>query len=118
MRVINGMKKIKNISIIVLSSLFLFKARGAYATTIGLQNPLNVGSIPDLIYAVLDWFVLAVGPAVAVIMIIYGAFNILTAGGDPKKFELGKKSILYAVVGYGIILIAEGVVLIVQKLLQ
>lgn len=112
-------KKIKNSSIFIFSSLFLLCAEASHAAeTIGLQNPLKVGSIPDLIYVIIDWFVIAVGPAIAVIMIIYGGFQILTAGGDPKKFETGKQAILYAVVGYGIILLAEGVVLIIQKLLQ
>lgn len=110
------MKKIKN-ALIFFSSLFLlFGAKTSYA--IGLGNPLGADSIPELIYAIIDWFVIAIGPAIAVVMIIYGGFQILTAGGDPKKFETGKQSILYAVVGYGIILLAEGVVLIIQKLLQ
>ncbi len=112
------MEKIKNVSVLFFSSLLFFGAKISHAATIGLQNPLKVSSIPDLIYAVIDWFVIAVGPAIAVVMIIYGGFQILTAGGDPKKFETGKQIILYAVVGYGIILLAEGVVLIIQKLLQ
>ncbi len=112
------MKKIKNTLILLVSSFLLLKASNASGATVGLQNPLKVGSIPDFIYTVIDWFVVALGPAIAVIMIIYGGFQILTAGGDPKKFETGKQVILYAVVGYGIILVAEGVVLIIQKLLQ
>jgi len=109
-------KKIQNILVLLFSSLLFLNAKISHA--IGLENPLKVGSIPDLIYAVVDWFVIAIGPAIAVVMIIYGGFQILTAGGDPKKFEEGKKAILYAVVGYGIILLAEGVILIIQNLLQ
>jgi len=109
-------KKIQNTLILLFSSLLFLSAKISYA--IGLGNPLGADSIPELIYTIIDWFVIAVGPAIAAVMIIYGGFQILTAGGDPKKFETGKQSILYAVVGYGIILLAEGVVLIIQKLLQ
>jgi hypothetical protein len=110
--------KTKNIFFVVFVSSIIISPLFVSAANIGLQNPLKVSSVPDLIYAIIDWFVIAVGPAIATIMIIYGAFQMLTAGGDPKKFEEGKKAILYAVVGYGIILVAEGVVLIIQKLLQ
>ena len=110
------LKKIKYTLTLLVSSFLLLKSSNSSAA--GLQNPLKVGSIPDLIYTIIDWFVIALGPAIAVIMIIYGGFQILTAGGDSKKFETGKQAILYAVVGYGIILVAEGVVLIIQKLLQ
>ena len=50
-------------------------------------------------------------------MVIYGGFQILTAGGTPEKFTTGRKTILYAVIGYGIIIISKGVTLILKQLL-
>lgn len=40
-------------------------------------------------------------------IVMYGAFQILTAGGDPKKVQTGGKTILYAVIGFIIAFVAK-----------
>jgi hypothetical protein len=48
--------------------------------------------------------------------IIFGAYQIITAGGDPEKIEHGKKMIIYALIGVSILLFANATVdLIIQK---
>ncbi len=54
----------------------------------------------------------------AVLFILIGAFQILTAGDDAKKFEKGKKQIIYAAVAVAIGILATGIVTLVQQLLQ
>jgi len=48
-------------------------------------------------------------PFVALYWIVYGGFEILTAGGDKGKFDKGKGKIQYAIIGlalvYGSVLI-------------
>jgi hypothetical protein len=52
----------------------------------------------DTIYTVTDWIFYIV-VAIAVIFIILGAMNIITAGGSPEKVQTGRNYILYAVIG-------------------
>jgi hypothetical protein len=54
---------------------------------------------------------------IAVIMILIGAFQLLASGGSPERVTKGRKTILYAVVGYAIVLLAQGLVLIIKEIL-
>jgi len=89
-------------------------------TTINIPNPLCGGSTNCTIVAILEQisiYLLWIGAPIATIMIIYGAFQILTAAGDPTKVKTGSKTILYAAIGYGVILISWGVISLVKELL-
>lgn len=88
-------------------------ARGAPVTLI---NPLKSDNVMDIISSIVDWLI-AAGAPIAVVFIIWGAFQIMTAGGDTTKFETGKKTILYALMGYGIIFCAWGLVSVIQSIL-
>ncbi len=42
-----------------------------------------------------------------VFMVLYGAFNLITSAGDPKKTDTGKKIITYAIIGLAIAILAK-----------
>ena len=50
-------------------------------------------------------------------MVIIGAFQIMFAGGNPENVTKGKKTILYSVVGFVIVVVASGVAFILKELL-
>ncbi len=50
-------------------------------------------------------------------MILIGAFQMLFSAGDPDKFQTGKKTILYTVIGYAIIFLSSVIISVVQNLL-
>ena len=52
------------------------------------------------------------------IMVLVGAFQILTSAGDPEKAKKGRNTILYAVIGFAFVLLAEGVSFIIQDVLS
>lgn len=56
--------------------------------------------------------------ALAVVFIIFGAYQILTAGDDAKKFANGKKQIIYAAIAVAVGMLATGIVKLVEQLLQ
>ena len=86
--------------------------------SIKLINPLGTDStIGDIITNVFDGLRLIAIPIVGV-MILVGGFQIMFAGGDPEKFKTGKKTILYTVIGYAIILVASGISFIIQEILS
>ncbi|GEM_PF-1846134 len=67
------------------------------------ENPLKTTNVIDLINAILRSLTFVAIP-IAVLMIIVGAFQMLSAGGDVEKFSTGKKTILYAAIGFAVFL--------------
>jgi len=72
-------------------------------------NPLQACDIQELIDIIIN-FIFYVALAIVPLMVLIGAFYILTAAGDPKRVETGKKIILYTVIGFAIILFARGLI--------
>ena len=82
-----------------------------------IQSPAG---IPDDVCAIINSvtdFIIAVSIPIAGLMILYGAFLMLTAAESPKRFEAGKNTILYTVIGLAVILLAKGLVVIITQLL-
>ncbi|MEX0888185.1 MAG: hypothetical protein WDZ67_02310 [Patescibacteria group bacterium] len=59
-------------------------------------------------------YLLSIGAAVSFIMLVYGGFQYMIAGGDEKAITVAKNTITYAVLGLVIIL---GAILIVNSIL-
>ncbi len=84
--------------------------------TSGSANCQN-GTVEGLLQSIVKWLFVIATP-IAVGMILIGAFQMLLSGGNEDKFSTGKKTILYAVIGYAIILIGWGITSIIQSLLS
>lgn len=58
--------------------------------------------------SIVDWiFIILV--AIAAILVIFGAFSILTSGGSPEKVTSGRNFILYAAIGLLVAFLAKAV---------
>lgn len=90
------------------------KWRGCPTGGIVFCNPLQACDFQELVDKIMNFiFVLAV---IAVpLIIIVGAFQLLTSGGDPKKIGAGKNMITYALIGLAIILLARGIIAMIQQ---
>ena len=120
------MKKFLNINYYLLP-LILLAAKISFAQTrsggeagggLGeLPNPSKVTSIVDLLNTIINVLTYYIAAPVATLMVIIGAFQMLSAGGDPEKFSTGKKTITYALIGFGVLLIADVIIAIIQELL-
>ncbi len=105
---------------IVPTTAFAAADPDATKTTNGpikLENPLGANAtIPSIlkrIFNQLAWILTFCIP----IIIIVGAFQMMFSAGNPEKFATGQKTITYAIIGYVIILMANGLVSIVTKIL-
>ena len=77
-------------------------------------NPLKYATFDELVTAIMNFiFVLAV--VTVPLIIIVGAFQLLTSSGDPKKIGAGKSMITYALIGLAIILLARGIIAMIQQ---
>jgi hypothetical protein len=82
-----------------------------------LTNPLGSTSIVQIINNILNYLIYISIPILA-IMILIGGFQILTARDNPEKITSGKNTIMYAALGFTIILISKGVALVILKILS
>jgi len=89
---------------------------GSNPITISLPNPLGEGAtIETLLVRIID-FVVAISIPILTIVFIYAAFIMLTAGGKEDKYTQGRKILLYAVIGFAIILAGEGIVKLIEAI--
>jgi len=111
------------ISALLLSFIFMFSlasvALAAPATpgsgTVTTSGIDNMSDVVLLIQAIAKWFQVIV-LAIAVIMIIYAGFTWMTAGGDDEKLKTARQTLIYALVGIGVVVIAYGLVALMTNL--
>ncbi len=69
-------------------------------------NPLEVSDIKDIIKAVQNW-IFIVALIIAPLLIILGAFYVVTSGGEPNRVQKGKSIIIWTSIGLGLVLLAK-----------
>ncbi len=84
---------------------------------IQIDNPLGAGSNFETLLEKVITAILSIAGPVAVIMILVGAFQIMTANGNEEGVTNGKNTIKYALVGFVIILSAKVAVSIIKSIL-
>lgn len=116
--------KILSIFLILIVTVFSFSSLVFADTdvdtgeeTIELTNPLGEDSIIGIINNIITGLRDTIAPPLVAIAVLYGGFLMLFAGGDPEKFKKGKKAILYAMVGYAIILVAGGITSLIKDII-
>ena len=81
-----------------------------------LCDPFGGKTIFIIIEKIIGYLIL-IGAPILAIMVIYGGFLILSAGDSPEKVKSGKDVILWAVVGYIIVLCSWGVIYIMGQII-
>jgi hypothetical protein len=71
----------------------------------GISGVAKSGSLKENIITIVNWGLGFVG-IIAVIFLIYGGFTYITAAGDESKLDTAKNTIIYAIVGIVVILLA------------
>jgi len=90
---------------------------GSSSGTFVIKPPTDIpDNVCTLINSVTN-FIIDVSIPIAGLMILYGAFLILTAAESPKRFETGKKTIMYTILGLVVIILAKGLTVIIVQLI-
>ena len=121
------MKLIKSVSLFLVLGLLVFApvvfaqdggTGGADGGTGGVElpDPLGGKDFITILKQVTNFLILIAVP-IAALMIIFGAYQIMFAGGDTEKVTTGKRTILYTVTGFVIILLAWSIIAILQNIL-
>jgi len=82
-----------------------------------ITNPLACGDFGCALQKVTE-FLLYLAAPIAAIMVLIGGFMMITARGDPEKFSKGKKTLLYAAIGFVAVLAANAVAPLIQSLFE
>lgn len=90
--------------------------RGSAPGAFQIKNPLQADTIPQILKDVGD-FLFKIAFPIVVIMVLFAGFQILTAAGNPEQIDRGKKTLLWAILGTVIILIAGGVANLIADIL-
>ncbi|MBI2641971.1 MAG: hypothetical protein HYW96_00120 [Candidatus Wildermuthbacteria bacterium] len=78
--------------------------------------PTEGKEVLSLIELVASW-VFAIFVAVSIIFIVMGAFEFVTAQGDPAKITKARQSLIYAVIGIAIALMAFAIPRVVRNVI-
>ncbi len=101
------MKKNKLIIIALLLVPFL---------VFGFENPIDVGSFPELIDRIID-FIRDLAFVIAPIIFIFAGIKYYFSGGSPEEAKKATDMMKWAVVGLAIIIIAGGITSIITDIM-
>lgn len=87
------------------------------AEVIEIPNPIAAGSFPELIDRIADWL-LRMGLIISTGVIIWSAYLFLFAGGSKERVTQARQTLLYAIVGIVILLLAKGVTSIIVSFFE
>ena len=92
-------------------------------TTVTVSDPLGCSSDPSgsPIVCVLNRIngaIFAISIPIVTLMVLIGAFQILTAAGNAEKVTKGRNTIMYAAIGFVVVLFAGGITSIIRSILS
>jgi hypothetical protein len=92
----------------------LGKIQTLFGGTVASWRFNTAGELVQYVIRVLLYF----SGAVAVIALLIGGYQMLTAGGNPKRYEAGKNTVKYALIGVVLIVLAFVIVTTVVNLVS
>ncbi len=111
--------KIALLAILVFSLLLISisSAATSFAAELNIKNPFGETSdIYTLIKKIID-FLFGIAVLLTPIIIIYAGFLYITSAGNADKIKTAQKVIIWALVGFAIVLIANSIPTIIKEFL-
>lgn len=110
------MPKYLSITILILVLLLPLLAYGqGTPKVISLPNPLASDTFEELVDALINWLLIITSPIVA-LLVVYAGAQTMFSGGSAEQASQAKKIILYALIGYGVILTSKILVGVIKAL--
>lgn len=104
------------LSTVIFAAIFGMMVISSFAETTVKIEPPTEGDIMDLFNRIMD-FILKISIPIAAIIIMVGGIQMATAGGNEEKIKKAQKTITWAIVGFAIILLSKGLVLVIKEFL-
>ncbi len=83
----------------------------------GLENPIGSKNLNDIINNLSLWLYIFSVPILA-LLILYGAFLMVTSGGEEEKYSQGIKIVKWGVIGFVLVLLSGAIAAIIRGVLS
>lgn len=90
---------------------------GTSGGTFEIKNPLSSGDFVTLLNNIITALIKLAVP-IAIIMIVWAGFLLTTSGGNEDKVSTARKTILYTVIGFIVLLLSKGVASLIESILN
>jgi len=84
---------------------------------IKIENPLKVKNFWELLGKIID-FLFYISLAIVPMVIIIAGYYFITAAGEPEKINTAKKIILWALIGFLVIMCAKGLINLLAEIFE
>jgi hypothetical protein len=102
---------------IIFFGLFFLLLIPLFIQGVEFENPIEATSVQEIIKAISDW-AWDIGFALAVLMMIVGAFYLITATGDPERVNTGKKIITWTIIGIIVLFLSTQIITLIENILK
>lgn len=127
-KVASGKKTLTNgfigLAIVLLANIILNAIRVALGanfasncTTGTAEGCYNMETAGDMVTGTISW-VVGIAGVVAIIFLVYGGVQYMTASGDPGKAKKAKDTIMYALIGLAIVALAQIITALVSSAIR
>lgn len=82
-----------------------------------IDNPVLSTSVQAVIKGISDW-AWDIGFVLAPLMLIVGAFYLMTASGDPERINTGKKIITWTIIGIAVLWMSTHMITLIKNILM
>ena len=89
-----------------------------FSNLIRISSPNITNPTPAGIISLLLPYIFVLAGFAMLAFLVFGGYEIMTAGGDPKKMASGRGKIMYAIAGFLIIFVSYFVIQIVGDVLN
>jgi len=87
------------------------------SNALAIEDPLGGKTAGEIINAIMSLLVV-IGTGVTVIMIIWGGIRYMTSGGNEQATTSAKKTIMWAIIGFAILISAKFIIQAVESVLK
>ena len=84
------------------------------SSQVTLFDPLQGQGFSAILASVVNFLVVDIAIPLTSIMVLVGAFQMITYSGDPEKYGKGRKTLLWAAIGFVVSLVATSVVTLIR----
>jgi hypothetical protein len=104
-------------AIVFLAGISVASAQGG-TQPITLVDPLGgKESFSTVATNIANFLFVDIAIPLSIIMVLVGAFQMMTSAGEPDKISQARKTIMYAAIGLGIAIVAGGITTLLKSIL-
>jgi Type IV secretion system pilin len=82
-----------------------------------LVNPLNTTDA-TVVLGYFNTFLIAIAAPICGIMVVWGGFQMMTSAGNPEKFSEGRRTLLYAAIGFVVVIFASSISYVLKSIIN